>query len=215
MRLGIVSDVHCEHEALREAAEQLLRAGVDDILLAGDAHYEYRFSNETVEVIRAYGMRYVTGNHEAVLLSPAGSRAVGAPHVRTANLDYVRDTPRRLTTNVGGKRLTMIHANPWASTFDYLYRGNPLFGRCDELDTDYLVLGHTHVPMVARFGRTLVVNPGSLMLSRDPGAHGLLTYAMLDTKSDDVFVIRDGVGWGEPVDTRGASAGPSSASLTT
>ena len=51
MKLGIVSDVHCRHEELRLVAHALLREGVDEILLAGDAHDEYRFSNEVVDVI--------------------------------------------------------------------------------------------------------------------------------------------------------------------
>lgn len=177
----------------------MMEAGVEEILLAGDAHFEYRFSNDTVDVIREYDMRYVIGNHEAVLLSPAGSRAASAPHVRAGNLEYVRNAPKRLTSTVDGKRLTMVHANPWAPSFDYLYAANPLFARCDELDTDYLVLGHTHVPMVARFGRTLAINPGSLMFSQDPGGHRLPTFAVLDTDGDHVFVIRDGAGWDKPV----------------
>jgi putative phosphoesterase len=208
VRVGIVADVHCRHEALREAAEQMTRAGVEEILLAGDAHYQYRFSNETVDVIREYGMRCVAGNHEAVLLGPHGSRAVGAPHVRARNVAFMREVPDRITTTVDGRSLTMVHANPWARTFDYLYADDPRFDRCDALDTDVLILGHTHVPMVARFGRTLAVNPGALMLSRDPGGHGVLTYAVLDTGSDDVFLIRDGDGWDHPVRPAERSSAP-------
>ena len=199
MRIGVVADVHCRHEALREAAGQLAAAGVDEILLAGDAHYQYRFSTGTVDVIREFGIRCVTGNHEAVLLGPAGRRALEAPHVRAADVALVRELPDRVTTAVGGLRLTMLHADPFAPSFDYLYADDPRFDRCDELDTDVLVLGHTHVPMVARFGRTLAVNPGALVLSRDPGGHGALTYAVLDTDGPEVFLIRDGAGWDDPV----------------
>jgi putative phosphoesterase len=199
MRIGIVADVHCRHEALREAAGQMAAAGVDEVLLAGDAHYQYRFSNETVAVIREFGMRCVAGNHEAVLLGPHGRRAVEAPHVQSDQLAFMRTVPERLTTTVDGRRLTMLHADPFTDTYDYLYADDPRFDRCDELDTDFLVLGHTHVPMVARFGRTLAINPGALMLSRDPGGHDVLTYAVLDSATEDVFVIRDGAGWDLPV----------------
>jgi putative phosphoesterase len=190
VRLGIVSDVHCQHDALEQAAQVLVGEGVDEILLAGDAHYEYRFSNEVVELIRAYGMRYVLGNHEAMLIGPHGERATAAAHVRPANLDFVRQSPYRITTKVGGKTLTMVHANPFAPDNHYLHPGDPLFRRCEELDTDYLILGHTHVPLTERFGRTLVINPGSLMFSRDAGARGLVTYAVLDTDTDEVRLER-------------------------
>jgi len=203
VRIGIVADVHCRHEALREAAGQLVSGGVDEILLAGDAHLQYRFSTETVDVIREFGIRCVAGNHEAVLLGPSGRRAMAAPHMRPADVALTEAAPDRLTTRVGGLRLMMLHANPFAPDFDCLCADDRRFAHCDELDTEVLVLGHTHVPMVAQFGRTLTINPGSLVLSRDPGGHGVLTYAVLDTDEREVFLVRDGAGWDDPVEVAG------------
>ena len=62
---------------------------VDEILFAGDAVYEYRMSNEIVDLIRATGMHYVLGNHEIELLSPGGVRrakpkACGRTHSTTS-----------------------------------------------------------------------------------------------------------------------------------
>jgi len=191
MRLGVISDVHCAAEDLHLAAEFLIADGVDEILLAGDAHFEYRFSDEVASLIQAYGMRYVLGNHEAVLLGPHGQRAVSRPHVGAQNLRFTREAPFRLRTNVGGRTLTMVHANPWASDNAYLGPQDRIFDRCDELDTDFLVLGHTHVPAVFRRGRTLVVNPGSLAMTREPGVSlGTVTYAVLDTEAEAAEIIR-------------------------
>jgi putative phosphoesterase len=191
VRIGVISDVHCAHEELQLAAEFLVDEGVDEILLAGDAHFEYRFSNEVVDLIRKYEMRYILGNHEAVLLGPHGKRALSGAHVGESNLEFTREAPFEMRTNVGGKTLTMIHANPWAPDNRYLSQTDPLFQRTDELDTDYLILGHTHVPMVFRQGRTLVINPGSLALSRDPErTPGVITYAVLDTTTDEATIVR-------------------------
>ena len=190
MKLGIVSDVHCRHEELRLVAHALLREGVDEILLAGDAHDEYRFSNEVVDVIREYGMRYILGNHEGALLSSAGERARARPNVRRDHLEFVQSVPFRLRTKVDGKTLTMVHANPWAPDNAYLYQNHRLFNRCTELDTDFLVLGHTHVPMTFRRGRTLVVNPGSLVYSRDADSIGMINYAILDVTSGESRQVR-------------------------
>jgi putative phosphoesterase len=191
MRLGVVSDVHCAAEDLRLAAECLVSEGVDEILVAGDAHFEYRFSNEVATLIQEYGMRYILGNHEAVLLGPHGKRALERPHVGAANLRFTQEAPSRMRTNVGGRTLTMVHANPWAPDNAYLGPDNPQFDRCDELDTDFLVLGHTHVPAVFRRGRTLVVNPGSLAMTREPGAPlGTVTYAVLDTDAEAAQILR-------------------------
>ena len=184
MKLGIVSDVHCQDEHLQLTVRALIEEGVDEILCAGDAHYEYRLSNEVAEIMRENDIRYIQGNHEWVLMGPHGSGARSAPHVRQANLDYVGEAPEQIRTMVNGKSLLMTHASPWPPKGHYLYAGDPLFERCDELDADYLILGHTHVPMVQRFGRTLVINPGALAYSEALGALG--EYAILDTSTDEV-----------------------------
>jgi putative phosphoesterase len=199
MRIGIVSDVHCEHEALRRTAEQMVADGVDEIVVAGDLHFQYRFSNETIDVVREFGMRCVAGNHDATLTSPAGIRAASAPHVQADHLEFTRTLPDRLETHADGKKITVVHANPWALDYQYLYAGNPIFRRCDELDTDFVVLGHTHVPMVERHAATVVINPGSLMLSRDDDGFGVATYVLLDTGVGEVFLIRDGIGTDDPL----------------
>jgi putative phosphoesterase len=189
VKLGIVSDIHCQDEHLRLTVMSMIADGVDEILCAGDAHYEYRLSNEVAEIIQENNIRYIQGNHEWMLMGPHGAGARNAPHVRKSNLDAIEKTPDEIRTKVNGKTLLMTHASPWAPKGHYLYAGDPLFSRCDELDADYLIIGHTHVPMVERFGRTLVINPGSLTFSREPGAHGMLSYAILDTSSDEVTMM--------------------------
>ena len=50
MRIGIVSDIHCNHEALRIALDRM--GDVDELLCAGDAVYQFRFSNEVMQLLR-------------------------------------------------------------------------------------------------------------------------------------------------------------------
>jgi putative phosphoesterase len=187
--IGIMSDVHCNAAALTRAIEQL-DGTVDEMMLAGDAVLQYRFSNEVLETIEEHGMAYITGNHEEILLSEHGHRARTAPWVRQRNLDFMSGAPRQLERRVSGKRLLMIHASPFAPYTDYLYPGSKELARCAELDVDILVLGHTHVPMAARIGDTLVVNPGSLGQGGDPHHPGMMSYAVLDTDSDEVAIHR-------------------------
>jgi len=61
-----------------------------------------------------------------------------------------------------------------------------------EVEADIILLGHTHVPMLARVGEKLVVNPGSCGDAR--GAEDLLTYAELDFSSGvaSIYAIRYG-----------------------
>ncbi|TQM11192.1 metallophosphoesterase family protein [Pseudonocardia kunmingensis] len=186
MRLGLVSDVHCNLASFERALDEL-GPDVDEVLLLGDLIHEYRFSNEVVGRALDDGLRYVLGNHElGFLKNPA---AVGRPGVDQVLVGKLRDVPLRIDLEIAGKRLCIVHASPFAPYNDYLFSGSPLLRRCSEIDADFLLLGHTHVPMAERHGGTLVVNPGSIGESRDPGS-STVSYAILDTVSDDVELRR-------------------------
>ena len=75
MLLGVVSDVHCNVDALDRAIAAM--GDIDELLVAGDLVYEYRFSNEVVDTVRRVGARCIKGNHDMVLLSHHGERAQG------------------------------------------------------------------------------------------------------------------------------------------
>jgi putative phosphoesterase len=189
MLLGIMSDVHCNARAMQRALDEL-SGTVDDVLLAGDAVLQYRFSNEVIESIRHHGITYVVGNHELTLLSQDGERARSASGVRRHNVEFMAESPTQHERQVSGKRLLMVHASPFAPYSEYLFPGSPELARCGEVDADILVLGHTHIPMAARVGTTLVVNPGSLGQGGDPAHPGMLSYAILDTDSEEVTIRR-------------------------
>jgi len=186
--LGVVSDIHCNIDAF-DAALAAMADRVDDVLVAGDAVYEYRLSNEVVERVREIGAPYVLGNHELVLLSPAGGPARARPEVRASNLDFLASVPTRLELTIGGRRLLMVHGSPWEPYNDYLYESSPGWARCEDDDLgDILVVGHTHVPMAVRKGRTLVVNPGSVSEPRGPDPDRRGSYAIIDTDTVEAWI---------------------------
>jgi len=188
VRLGVVSDIHCNIGAL-DAALAAMGDRVDEVLVAGDAVYEYRLSNDVVERLRDIGAPYVLGNHEMVLLSPAGAPARARPEVRASNLEFLATVPTRLELTFGGTRLLMVHGSPWEPYNDYLYETSPGWARCEEEDlADILVVGHTHVPMAARKGRTLVVNPGSVSEPRGPDPDRRGSYAIIDTDAVEAWI---------------------------
>jgi len=194
MRLGIVSDIHCNIDALKLALERM--GPIDELLCAGDAFYEYRFSNEVIELLRERGAKYVLGNHENVLLGASGVRAREAATVRQENVDWVRAQPWSIEVDVGGKRLVMVHASPLEPFTQYVYPNSPELRRLSQIEADYVILGHTHTQMAERVGRALVINPGSTGEARDVANGRRLSYAVLDTSSDELlfdnFIPGDG-----------------------
>ncbi|MGE0880010.1 MAG: metallophosphoesterase [Acidimicrobiia bacterium] len=189
MLIGLISDVHGNVEAMEKAMADL-NGRVDEIFFAGDAMHEYRWCNEVVDIARDLELPYILGNHEMNILSHHGDRARSNETVKQDLVDYVRTMPTRIDTKVGGKNLVMVHGTPWPPYNDYLHAGSALLKKCADPEVDFLVLGHTHVPMAVRVENTLIINPGSLGESREHGSPGTVSYAVLDTDTEEVEVIR-------------------------
>jgi putative phosphoesterase len=178
MKIGIVSDIHSSPAALQAALDRLDRAAVDEVWCAGDIVLQYRFCPRTVGLLRARGARAIQGNHDAVFLSSAGTPARSRlPH--DDDLGWLGSLPRTLSDRIMGVQLVMVHGSPWPPYNDYLRAGDPRWSDVGELGADVLIAGHTHEPMIERYGRTLVINPGSVGEPRQrPLPVG--TYAILE-----------------------------------
>ena len=184
MKIGIVSDIHCNAAGLERALA--LIGDVDELICAGDVIYQYRFSNEVVRVLRERGARVVLGNHEEVFLGRDGARARAGADVDPELLAWLAAQPLEIRTRVDGKTLFVVHGSPWEPRKEYLYPNSATLARFRDFDADIVILGHTHYQMAQRVGRALLVNPGSAGEPRDWRNGFRLSCAVLDTATDEV-----------------------------
>src|SRR3954468_6076018 len=124
VRIGVVSDVHGNVPALR-AALDAFTGRIDELWCAGDIVHEYRFSTETVELLRDSGAVAIQGNHDMVLLSPAGAGARERPGVSAGAVEWLASLPYEHEVVLGGTRVRMVHGSPWEPFGDYLRAHNP------------------------------------------------------------------------------------------
>ncbi len=179
VRIGVVSDVHCGHEQLGRALDAM-SCDVDTVWCAGDIVLQYRFCSVTTRLLRDAGVVAIQGNHDMVLVSDAGIDARTAPGAHPDEVAWLAGLALEHRVTIDGVRVLMTHGSPWAPHGDYLSSRNDQWRRADELGVDILITGHTHEPMVATFGSTLVVNPGSLTEPRQREDR-CGTYAIVDT----------------------------------
>jgi putative phosphoesterase len=184
MKLGIVADVHCNIEGLRAALD--LMGPIDELVCAGDAVYQFRFSNDVAALLRERAARYILGNHERVLLSDWGERARARPGVRPELVAYMAERSYRIETHVNGRKLVVVHGSPFDPHDEYLYPNSPNLQKLAGIDAGVIILGHTHYHMAERVGRALVINPGSAGEPRDHRNGFRLSCAVLDTQSGEV-----------------------------
>ncbi|MDO8364241.1 MAG: metallophosphoesterase family protein, partial [Actinomycetota bacterium] len=110
----------------------------------------------------------------------------GGDHVDQSLVQWLADQPKSIEVTVGGKHLLMTHASPIAPHTNYVFPHSPELRKFKHIEADYIILGHTHAQMAHRAGRALVINPGSVGQARDHTNGKQLSYAVLDTDTDEV-----------------------------
>ena len=188
MKIAIISDIHAEPQALKRVLSDM--PSVDRVLCAGDAVSEYQFCAETVQLLQQVQAQCIQGNHEMVLFSGRNApylqqcQAEFAPEL----LDVLATAPVTFECEAAGARILMVHASPWNPFEEYILPHSPKLARFAPLPYDFVILGHTHVPMVQRVNSVTVINPGSCSQPRDQDRRG--SYAILDVERREVEMRR-------------------------
>jgi putative phosphoesterase len=188
MKIGIVSDIHASPQALRRTLEDM--PSVDKVLCAGDVISDYRFCAETVDILRRAQVQCIQGNHETGFFggrNPDYLRKCQrefAPEL----LDFLASAPLSLEFEAAGGKVLMVHASPWEPHDEYIYAHSPQLARFGQLPYDFVIFGHTHVPMIHQADGVTVINPGSCSQPRDQDRRG--SYAVLDLEQRVVELRR-------------------------
>jgi putative phosphoesterase len=178
MKIGIVSDIHASPQALRRTLEDM--PSVDQVLCAGDVISDYRFCAETVDILQRAGVRCIQGNHETGFFggrNPDYLRKCQREFTPEA-LGFLASAPLSLAFEAAGAKVLMVHASPWEPFDQYIYAQSPQIARFAQLPYDFVIFGHTHVPMIHQAEGVTVINPGSCSQPRDQDRRG--SYAVLD-----------------------------------
>ena len=185
MKLGVVSDIHCNIAGLREALEVM--GPIDALLCLGDAIDRMRFSNEVVGLLRRIGAHVILGNHEEKYFSDEGppDRSAADPDL----LAWLAAQPLRRRLTFGSRTVSMVHSTPWEPRGDYIFPHNEKLEQFADAGADFVLYGHTHAHVVRRIGNTTIVNPGSAGEGRDSSTGRHLSCAMLDTETGDAQVL--------------------------
>lgn len=164
--IGLISDVHAAPEPVAEALSIFAKAGVEQVLCAGDIAGYMDELEQTIELLVESDCQTIMGNHDLLYLDH---------HEDDADNDavtFLKALPASYETMIEGKNLYMVHAQPPAGC----HGGIKLLDKNGELmldkveqwkdklqpfDYDALIVGHTHQVFVEKIGDMLVINPGS------------------------------------------------------
>ncbi|UOG59332.1 metallophosphoesterase family protein [Leptospira noguchii] len=210
MKVGLISDVHGNHLALRAVLKAAKKKGVNKLLITGDLVGYYFWVKEVLELLSNWDFEIVKGNHEEMLAYSLVNKdylnevdkkyGKGLRHsINTLDLsqiDWLVSLPHPLEINFEHLKLLLCHGSPWDLN-EYIYPDtkDSMLESLKDSKYDWIVLGHTHYPMIRKFKNTMLINPGSVGQPRNgvQGAH----WAILDTEAGSVqnFVESYDITW--------------------
>ncbi|HKI20538.1 MAG TPA: metallophosphoesterase family protein [Isosphaeraceae bacterium] len=188
MKLLILSDIHGNWPAL----EAVLRAegSWDAVAFCGDVVDYGPNPVECLHWVAEHAEFRVRGNHDNALAFSVDCRCMGSFREASlvtrawhrtlldpADLALLRDWPTLTWFEWQEQHFRMAHATPHGDLFEYLAL-NEWEQRVKDLESDFVLLGHTHIQNMCRVRRLTVVNPGSVGLNRD--GTGKACYAVHD-----------------------------------
>lgn len=211
MKCALLADIHGNRPALAAVLAAAKADHVEHLLIAGDLVGYYYEPAACLDLLAAWPMTCVRGNHEDLLdQSDADAARAAALHAKYGS--GLREASRSLTTaartalakwprvaalRMDGCRIVLCHGAPWA-TDEYVYPDarDETWTKFAVDEADLVVFGHTHHRVDRQMGATRIVNPGSVGQPRD-GAAGAC-WATFDTVTREYrsFVVpyeREGV----------------------
>lgn len=185
--IGLVSDIHADLQALRQALDILQGQGVEQVICAGDLVDKGYEGDAVVSLIREKQIPSVMGNHDYMvyrnqqwLIRNAGQN--NSALVTQETMDYLDQLPETQTFTLDGKWLLLAHGSPWSNMeYIYSYSRKEVFEQIAHwYKTDVVVLGHTHEPMMVEMDKLLIVNPGSVCGTYADGSGTCATLSLPD-----------------------------------
>lgn len=220
MRVLVISDVHANLTALEEvvADAQSLKwrgqIGFDALWFLGDVVGYGPHPNQCIERLKEFdGHVRVAGNHDWAVLgrididdfNPEARQMVmwTSGELNSLSEAYLRQLPDAPQVQ---HDFTITHGSPSNPIWEYIYNLEIARENFEHFDTDFCLVGHTHVPRIYRLAKDpltgrrtvtahapvydqdislqdshrLIINPGSVGQPRDNDPRA--AYALLDTE---------------------------------
>ena len=219
MRIGIISDVHSNIDALRAVFQEFAQRNVDRIICLGDfiglgAHPEEcaQFLKEHQDQLLAC----VRGNHEDYLIRQLpvynhndASRGKlpqeiidlfkwNHEQISDDSVQFIRALPRQTIVEIESSKIYVSHypLNQLGEYRKFYYRPNST--QCKQLfknfDANIFLFGHTHIRCVTKTrSGNLYINPGSVgcPIGTEAASTGILTITPQKVSYEQIDVSYD------------------------
>jgi putative phosphoesterase len=179
MKIAFLADIHSNIHALNEVFKKIETLNVNEILCCGDIVGYNSFPKECIELLREKNVKSIKGNHDQIistdethLLNKYGIAGVNFNRMvlEDEDIDYLDSLSKNKTIKFEDLEFFITHGSPQDNLFGYVFPWSTddfLKNISTDINSDVIVLGHTHIQMEAEIDGKIILNPGSVGQPRD------------------------------------------------
>lgn len=202
MKIGIISDLHGNYRAFKEAKKVILREKIKTTFILGDIFgYYYDGLKILSDIMRWDNCHIISGNHDEIFLSLYNSKneekireykeKYGSSiydfleNVSTSQLNFIGGLSGNLILDIDETRYSLFHGGPNDVMNQRIFPDDSL-DDFENVNADVIFLGHTHHRMFELYKSKIIINPGSLGQPRDGNKASMVIF---DTNSKEARFI--------------------------
>lgn len=177
-KLGIISDIHANIDALNLVLKDMEKNGVDKIICLGDLVTKYFYPKEVVDSIRSNCYMVIKGNCDDLVANDIRYKYARGK-LGLDRIDYLNNLPTSYSLIHNNISFSMYHATP--DSLDKIF--NPLFSKNDltpykdkvvtdpniffKKDKEVIVCAHTHQSYIGRVDSKFKLLMNNVLLNGD------------------------------------------------
>jgi putative phosphoesterase len=201
-RIGVVSDVHGNPEALRAVMSDPKVKGVKLWVSAGDIVGLGPCPEEIVVKFREREVLSIAGNYDREVLSTDAGKWKGLKDpgklskrftksvLSKASIKYLRSLGKEMVLMIGDKRFLIVHGSPASDEEKLDPDIDPELVRSylEGSSADVLISGHSHTPVKKEIDGRTYLNPGSV--GRPGDGDPRASFALITVEPFDIELVR-------------------------
>lgn len=197
-KIAVLSDIHGNSAALQAVLQEICRRNIEECFILGDLIGYYHRPLEVLRFLEDSRLRcfMIRGNHERMLeralrgeLKWEDIRSryghgleIAAQQLPEKLLKELLSLPDQRQEERDGKRFLLCHGSP-GDKDRYIYPdADAEMFDFTGIEADYVLLGHTHYPMIRCSKSFCILNPGSVGQARERG--GYADWCIIHTEND-------------------------------
>tara|TARA_B100001057_G_scaffold450774_1_gene493146 strand:+ start:11 stop:706 length:696 start_codon:yes stop_codon:yes gene_type:complete len=182
MKICVLSDIHGNYDALKKCVNEAKKFKITKFICLGDYVGYYYEPDKCIDLLIKIKAVCIRGNHENIFLNILKDNkkikfyklkygngiSIAYKKLKKKHINFIKGLSVTKKISFRKKKILLCHGSPWDIN-EYIYpnKFNNYKKKFNKYKYDYILLGHTHIPMNKKIGSKKILNPGSVGQPRD------------------------------------------------